>query len=120
MRQDAFLNISFELLLIKAHPSYFTVLIYLATSRAARLGIFTHFRFVNIPHCRQSINSLLYVYYTDPQLFFFFVTTLLCTTDTQKNISVLSLVYNLATCSNYTITPIMSRLSNFFEKVNKG
>ena len=55
----------------KAHPGYFTVLIYLATWRAAKLGIFTHFRFVNISHCRQSINSLMYGYYTDPQLLLF-------------------------------------------------
>ena len=46
---------------------------------------------------------------------FFFVITLLCTTDTQKNISVLSLVYNLATCSNYSI-PNCVKIVYFFWK----
>ena len=46
----------------KAHVYYFTVLIYLATWRAAKLGIFTHFMFTNLPWCSQSINSLIYVY----------------------------------------------------------
>ena len=55
----------------KAHPGYFTILIYLATWRAAERGVFTHFSFVNLPQCSQSINSLMYVYYTDPQLLFF-------------------------------------------------
>ena len=53
--------------LLKAHAHYFTVLIYLATWRAAKLGIFTHFMFTNLPRCSQSINSLIY---TDPQLLF--------------------------------------------------
>ena len=47
---------------LKAHAHYFTVLIYLATSRAAKLGKFTHFTFTNLPQCSQSINSLTYVY----------------------------------------------------------
>ena len=55
---------------LKAHAHYFTVLVYLATWRAAKLGIFTHFMSIKLPQCNQSINSLLYVYYTDPQLFF--------------------------------------------------
>ena len=46
---------------LKAHAHNFTVLIYLATRRAAKLGIFTHFMFTNLPQCSQSINSLLYV-----------------------------------------------------------
>ena len=36
-------------------------LIYLATWRAAKLGIFTHFTFTNLHQCSQSINSLIYV-----------------------------------------------------------
>ena len=102
----------------KAHPGYFTVLIYLATWRAAELDIFTHFRFVNLPQYRQSINSFMYVYYTDPQLFFFFffMITLICTTDTPKNLSVLSLVYNLATCSNYSITKCVKIVSFFLKR----
>ena len=46
----------------KAHAQYFTVLIYLATWRAAILGIFTHFTSINLPQCTQSINSPMYVY----------------------------------------------------------
>ena len=59
-----------EVRTMKAYAYYFTVLIYLATWRAAQLGIFTHFTFINLPRCRQSINSLMDVYYTDPQLLF--------------------------------------------------
>ena len=52
----------------KAHAYYFTVLIYFATSRTAKLVIFIHFASINWPRCRQSINSLMYVYYTDPHV----------------------------------------------------
>ena len=51
----------------KAHAHYFTVLIYLVTWRAAKLAVFTHFMFTNLPRCSQSINSLIY---TDSQLLF--------------------------------------------------
>ena len=44
---------------LKVHAHYFTVLIYLAVWRAAKLGIFTHF---NSPRCSQSIDSQIYVY----------------------------------------------------------
>ena len=54
----------------KAHAYYFTVLIYVATWRAAKLGIFTHSTSINLPLRSQSINSLMYVDYTDPQLLF--------------------------------------------------
>ena len=37
---------------LKAHAHYFTVLIYLATSGAAKLGIFTHFRSIKLPQLR--------------------------------------------------------------------
>ena len=47
---------------LKAHVHYFTVLIYLPTSRAAKLLIVTHFTFTNLPWCSQSINSLIYEY----------------------------------------------------------
>ena len=48
---------------LKAHAYYFTVIIYLAPCRAAKLDIFTHFIFTNIGiRCGQSINSLIYVY----------------------------------------------------------
>ena len=46
---------------LKAHAHYFTVFIYLATWRAAKLGIFTHM-FTNLPQCSQSMNSLIYIY----------------------------------------------------------
>ena len=52
------------------HSHCFTVLIYLATWRAAKLGIFSHFMFANLPWCSQSMNSLIYILYTDPQLLF--------------------------------------------------
>ena len=32
------------------------------TWRAAKLSIFTHFMFTNLPRCNQNINSLVYVY----------------------------------------------------------
>ena len=54
----------------KAHAQYFTVLICLATWRAAKLGICTHFTSTNLPQCSQSVTSLMYVYYTDPHLFY--------------------------------------------------
>ena len=47
---------------LKGHADNFTVLIYLATWRAAKLGIFTYFMFTNLLRCSQSINPLLYVY----------------------------------------------------------
>ena len=47
---------------LKAHAHFFTVLIYLAISRAAKLCIFTPFTFTNLLRCSQSINSLIYVY----------------------------------------------------------
>ena len=58
---------------LKAHANYFTILIYFAAWKAAKLGIFfIHFMFTNLPWCSQSINSLIYVYilYTDPWLLF--------------------------------------------------
>ena len=53
-----------------AHAHYFIVFIYLATWRAAKLDIFTHFFFTNLPWCSQSMNSLICILYTDPQLLF--------------------------------------------------
>ena len=63
---------------LKAHAHYFTILMYLETWRGAKLGIFTHFTFTNIPWCNQSMNSLIYVYtlYTDPQLITDMITSL--------------------------------------------
>ena len=55
---------------LKAHAYYFTVLIYFATWRVNKLGIFTHFTSTNLSWCSQSINSLIYVYYAYPQLLF--------------------------------------------------
>ena len=55
---------------LKAHAHYFTVLIYLATWRAGKLGISTHLTSINLPWYSQSINSLMYVHYTDSQLLF--------------------------------------------------
>ena len=53
---------------LKAHAHYFNALIYLTTWRASKIGIFTHFTSINLPLCSPGINSLMYVYYTDPQL----------------------------------------------------
>ena len=47
---------------LNSHARFFTVLIYLLTWRAAKLGIFTHFTLTNLPRCSQSMNSLIYVY----------------------------------------------------------
>ena len=47
---------------LKDHAYYFIVVIYFPTGRAAKLGIFTHFTFKNLPQCSQSINWLIYVY----------------------------------------------------------
>ena len=44
------------------HVHYFTVLIYLKTWRAAKLGILTHFMFTNLPRWSQRISSLKCVY----------------------------------------------------------
>ena len=58
---------------LKAHANYFTILIYFAAWKAAKLGIFfIHFTFINLSWCNQSINSLIYVYilYTNPWLLF--------------------------------------------------
>ena len=53
-----------------AHAHYFTAIIYLATLRAAKVGVFTHFTSINLPRCSQGINSLMYGYYDNPQLLF--------------------------------------------------
>ena len=45
-----------------AHVHYFTVSIYLAIRRAAKLGIFTHFMLTNLPRCSQSMKSLIPVH----------------------------------------------------------
>ena len=47
---------------LKSHAHNFTILIYSATWRAAKLCIFTHFTFKNLSQYSQSINSLIYVY----------------------------------------------------------
>ena len=74
---------------LKAHAYYFSVLIYLATWRAAKLGTFTHFTSTNLSWCSQNINSLIYVYSVQiPSCFFMsawsVVIALLCTTTPQK------------------------------------
>ena len=71
---------------LKAHAHYFTIFMYLETWRGAKLCIFIHFTFTNIPWCNQNMNSLIYVYilYTDPQLITDMI-TLLRTTGTQKS-----------------------------------
>ena len=38
---------------VKDHAHYFTVLTYLAPSRATKLGIFIHFTIINLPWCSQ-------------------------------------------------------------------
>ena len=48
---------------LRAHAHYFTVFIYLETWIGAKLGIFTHFTFINLPRCSQSMNSLIYAYF---------------------------------------------------------
>ena len=63
----------------------------LATSRAAKLGIFTHFMFTNLLRCSQSMNSLIYVYNIQILICFLeclitVVFTLLRTTATEKNV----------------------------------
>ena len=65
------INFSFQdkFFSLKAHAHYFTILIYLATWKAAKLGIFTHFTSINLPQCSKSIDSLMYLYYTDLHLF---------------------------------------------------
>ena len=64
---------------LKAHTHYFIVLIYLATWRAAKLGIFTHFMFKNLTWCSQSINSLIYVHSIQIPCCFLGVTTVAIT-----------------------------------------
>ena len=88
----------------KAHPYYFPVLIYVATWRAAEIDIFTHSRFINLLQYRQSINSLMYVYCTDPSCFLWALDhsrddTSLYYRHPLKNFCIIP-VYNLETCSN--------------------
>ena len=73
---------------LKALAHYFTVLIHLATWRAAKLDIFTHFTSTNLPWC--SLNSLTYAQsiYICPAAFYEFLITVLialpCTIDAPK------------------------------------
>ena len=60
IKKQFFLQGKFYSLTAQAH--YFTVLIYLATWRAAKLGFFTHFTFTNLPRCSKSMTLLIYVY----------------------------------------------------------
>ena len=55
---------------LKAHRHYFFVFICLETWRGAKLCIFSHFTFKNLPWCSQSMNPMIYIYilYTDPKL----------------------------------------------------
>ena len=55
---------------LKAHAHDLTVLVYLATWTAVRLGIFSHFASTNLSWCSQSNNLLMHVYYPDSQLLF--------------------------------------------------
>ena len=48
-----------KLYYLKAHTHYLAVFIYLETWRAAKLGIFTHFTFTNLP--QSSMNLLIHV-----------------------------------------------------------
>ena len=47
---------------LKVYAHYFTVFIYCATWRAAKLGVFCSFKFTKLPRCSHSINWLKYVY----------------------------------------------------------
>ena len=51
----------------KDDAHYLIVLLYLATWRAAKLGIFTHFTLTKFQWCSQSINPLIYVYSISPR-----------------------------------------------------
>ena len=94
---------------LKAHSHYFTVFIYLATWRATKLDIFTHFTFTKLPRCSLSMNSLINVYST--QIFSCFLFALpppkkmFCLTPCHinshifcaKNISEYAIFYSLST-----------------------
>ena len=54
---------------LKAHSDYFTVLIYITTRIAAKVGIFTHFTSTNLPNYVKHQLSIC-ILYTDPQLLF--------------------------------------------------
>ena len=47
---------------LKAHGHYFFVFLCLETWRGAKLCIFTHFTFTNLPWCSQSMNQMIYIY----------------------------------------------------------
>ena len=70
--------------LFSTYCSQLTVL-YLATWRAAKLGIFTHFTFTNLRRCSQSISLQIYALYRSLAAFYECLITLLCTSATQKN-----------------------------------
>ena len=56
---------------LKTHAHYFTIFLYLAPSRAAKLGIFIHFTFTNLPRCSQKHElTNICILYTDLQLLF--------------------------------------------------
>ena len=57
---------------LKSHAYYFNVFRYLATWRADKLGIFTHFTFTNLPRCSQNMNLLILTHktlYRSPAVF---------------------------------------------------
>ena len=58
---------------LKAHAHYFTVLIYFAIWRAAKVGIFTHFTSINLPQCDVAKASTHYnvcILYRSPASFY--------------------------------------------------
>ena len=51
---------------LKAHAHYFTVFTYLETWRGAKIGIFTHFTFTNLPRCKVWTHWYMYTLYRSP------------------------------------------------------
>ena len=80
---------------LKSHAYYFNVFRYLATWRADKLGIFTHFTFTKLPRCSQNTNLLILTHktlYRSPAAFNDSLITLVITllpASTAQNISAL-------------------------------
>ena len=101
---------------LKAHAHQFTALIYLATWTAAKLGIFTHFKSRNVTPYSQNVNSLMYVYHTDPQRRLF----MNAWSQSWSHFFVLAMLKNnvcINPCSSTTSTKFKDILPRFISKM---
>ena len=62
LKTGAFLRYISKLYSLKVHAQYFTVLIYITTRIAGKLGIFTHFTSTNFHQLSKASSRSLYIY----------------------------------------------------------